>query len=707
MKLSGMRLTRLVSLLAAACIALAMLFGLNSAWQNWQTASQSRVSAELVDFSVSVSDLVHEIQKERGASAVFLTSQGRSFVSEVQEQRKATDAELNVVRDRLDELQTQAHSSAVVQSLSDLETQLNEIDDLRSQVDALAINRSQQVSRYTKVNRTAIALVGSIGSGVSEPEVAKQLLVYSALLYGKDNAGIARAIGASGFGAGQFNRALSTKLIGLTSAQESYFDYVSQLALPAQKNALTKILESEENKNIAAMREIALSGNADAIAAISASDWFDTKTAMIGELKALEDLMAADMKKLMLDALSNANTNLMIAGVLLLSGLLFAAWLVRVCVRLIDRRVRSIVAPLERLSNGDADVTIPDHSHNEFGVISKAMEAFQSTIEERARNAKDRERVVTVLSQHLKAMAQGNLNDSISEFFSVEFKKIRMDFNEAQSSLRDVINAVAQGTAGINYSAQDVKSAAVDLSERAARQAATLEETTEALAQTNAGIQSSAELAQATNQEVARARENAAQNREVVERTITAMKQIQGSFDEVTKITDLIEDIAFQTNILALNAGVEATRAGEAGKGFGVVASEVRALAQRSSEAVTSIQQLMGEGADKIRDGAEQVAASGDALKTMITTFDQVSDQVSQIASASGEQAENLNNINIALADLKGDTHSNAAMAEESSAASELLNVEVQRLNERTAMFRQSAETVGDFDEPDQLRLAS
>jgi len=719
MQLNTIRLTRLVTLLAAACLALAMLFGLSSAWQNWKIASNSQDGAQLVDFSVSVSDLVHELQKERGASAVFLTSQGQRFANEVATQRAATDAKLGIVQDGLAELQAQTQLPEVAQSLSNLEAQLRLIDDLRAQVDALTISRSQQVSRYTNINRTAITVVGSIGAGVSQSEVAKQLLVYSALLYGKDIAGIDRAIGASGFAAGEFDRALSAKLTALSAGQDSYFDYVSQFASPKHKDVLSNILASPDSEKIAEMRAIALSGDAEAIAAISASDWFDTKTAVIGELKSLEDMKAAELKRLMLDALSQAYTNLMIAGALLLAGFVFAAWLVRLCVHQIDRRIQSIVSPLERLSNGDANVAIPDHRENEFGAISKAMEAFQATIAERARNAKARERVVAVLSHHLKEMAQGNLNKPISEFFSEEFKKIRMDFNEAQASLRDLIHAVAHGTVAINHSADDVHSAATDLSERTARQAATLEETTAALAQTNAGIQSSAGLAQETNAEVARARQNATQNREVVEHASAAMGQIQSSFGEVSKITDLIEDIAFQTNILALNAGVEATRAGEAGKGFGVVASEVRALAQRSSEAVTNIQELMSQSADKVEDGAKQVTASGEALKTMIAMIDRVSDQVDQLASLSGEQAQGLNEINVSLAELESDTHRNAAMAEESSAASRMLNTEVQKLNERTAIFLKAGDAGGDivgdagsktgsgFDEGAPLKLAS
>jgi methyl-accepting chemotaxis protein len=308
-------------------------------------------------------------------------------------------------------------------------------------------------------------------------------------------------------------------------------------------------------------------------------------------------------------------------------------------------------------------------------------------MEARAADA-DRQRVVKVLRERLSAMAAGNLNEPIRDFLPEPYKGIRMDFNQAQEALRNLIDAVCTSAEQIRFSAGDVNDAATDLSERSARQAATLEETVAALQRANSGIQSSAQLAQDTNTEVALARQNATTNRQIVEDAVDAMHQIQVAFAEVTKITDIIQNIAFQTNILALNAGVEAVRAGEAGKGFGVVATEVRALAQRSSEAVSSIQQLMSQSGARIEHGVDQVAASGSALREMIAIIDRVSERIGDLAAASLAQADELNEIDAAISSLERDTHQNAAMAEQSSAASGLLSQEVMRLAEKTALFR-------------------
>lgn len=290
---------------------------------------------------------------------------------------------------------------------------------------------------------------------------------------------------------------------------------------------------------------------------------------------------------------------------------------------LVQRKVISPLATtastMERMAAGDIEAgRQTTHSADEIGIMTRAIEVFrQSAINAREEDA-ERKRIVRILSEKLSAMAHGDLEQPIESFFAEAYKGIRMDFNQAQAKLREVIHSVVQSAHAIQRSTAEVNQAALDLSQRAARQAATLEETAAALQRTNKDIQSSSALAQETHAEVARARENATQNREIVESAMGAMGEIESAFAEVASITKLIQDIAFQTNILALNAGVEATRAGEAGKGFIVVASEVRALAQRSSEAVSAIQQLIAKSGEKIAIGSNQVTSSGDALREMI-----------------------------------------------------------------------------------------
>ena len=558
---------------------------------------------------------------------------------------------------------------------------------MRSRIDDLAVSGPQAVKFFTDTNRQAIALVGDIAVDVSDARIARELLVYSAFLSGKDLAGLDRSNGASGFSIRSFTPEQRKNLIALPAAQRGYFDFVLAFAKPAQAEALERLLGSDDARRIETMRESALSGDESGIAAISAKAWFDTQSARIDRFKALEDEIAREITQGMLAIAAQAKQQVWLAAIILLAGMGLAIGLCIVIIKAIVNRVDAVVTPLRALADGRNDVAIPDLGRNEFKILGRAMEVFKKNVIEREEADAKLKEVVTVLGDRLQGMARGDLNRPIESFFSEEFASIRMDYNEAQEALREMIYAVIDSANAINHSADEVNQAATDLSGRTMRQAATLEETAAALERTTRGITQSAEKAQQTNKEIAFTRQLASENGAVVDSAIEAMERIQSSFAEVEQITHMIQNIAFQTNILALNAGVEATRAGEAGKGFGVVATEVRALAQRSSEAVTSIQELMAKSAENIASGSQQVMASGTALRDMIGKIDAVSKSVAELAEASKNQASGLSEVNDAVADLDMSTQQNAAMAEQSSAASNQLNSEAQNLVRKTALF--------------------
>jgi methyl-accepting chemotaxis protein len=186
---------------------------------------------------------------------------------------------------------------------------------------------------------------------------------------------------------------------------------------------------------------------------------------------------------------------------------------------------------------------------------------------------------------------------------------------------------------------------------------------------------------------VRKVKDEAVANEDIVKQTIAAMAEIQTSSTEIAKITDVLEDIAFQTNLLALNAGVEAARAGDAGKGFAVVASEVRGLAQRATEAAKEISQLIARSGASVENGAALVDRTGAALREILTGISQVTDFVGEIATTSAEQSKGISDINGAVADLDQTTQQNAAMFEETTAASLSLRSEAEELGRLISVF--------------------
>ena len=287
----------------------------------------------------------------------------------------------------------------------------------------------------------------------------------------------------------------------------------------------------------------------------------------------------------------------------------------------------------------------------------------------------------------LSKLASGDLTYRIDGHFPEEYARLQEDFNAAINRLHDVMSNVA-GTAGTIQSGTDeISSAADDLSRRTERQAANLEETAAALDQITATVRKTAEGAQETQGVVNAARGDAEASGAVVADAISAMGKIEASATQISQIVGVIDEIAFQTNLLALNAGVEAARAGDAGKGFAVVASEVRALAQRSAEAAKEIKALISASTAQVSSGVELVGRTGQALQRIVGEVAKITDLVSEIAASAQEQAVSLGQVNTAINDMDQMTQQNAAMVEESTAASHTLAQQANELGELMTQF--------------------
>ena len=296
--------------------------------------------------------------------------------------------------------------------------------------------------------------------------------------------------------------------------------------------------------------------------------------------------------------------------------------------------------------------------------------------------------VVDALRVGMRQLSEGDLTAEITKVFKPDYEQLRTDFNGAVATLREAMLRVAENAESIRGEASDISNAADDLSRRTERQAATLEETAAALDEMTASVRSAAEGAGQANQVVSDAKSNAEASGVVVREAVEAMGEIQSSSGQISRIINVIDDIAFQTNLLALNAGVEAARAGEAGRGFAVVASEVRALAQRSSDAAREINDLISASGQHVKRGVDLVDQAGAALSQIVESVSNISAHVSEIAVSANEQSSGLAEINTAVNQLDQVTQQNAAMFEETTAASHSLTREAETLSETMGQFQ-------------------
>jgi len=325
-----------------------------------------------------------------------------------------------------------------------------------------------------------------------------------------------------------------------------------------------------------------------------------------------------------------------------------------------------------------------------------SLSTYIETLDEERRKAELAQKLVleeaTQVAQSiglgLSGLAAKDLTYRMSNAIPQAYRALQSDFNAALTQIEDAMRNVDGCVDAIQSGMRDISTAADDLSHRTEQQAASLQQTAAGLDQITATVKKSAEGADHARDVVATANRDAQNSVEIVRKTVDAMDAIAKSAQQISRIIGVIDEIAFQTNLLALNAGVEAARAGEAGRGFAVVASEVRSLAQRSAEAAKEIKGLISASNQQVEQGVKMVGATGSALESIMAQVDDINRVVEQIATGAREQAMGLAEINIAINQMDQATQQNAAMVEQSTAASQMLAQETDRLSDLIGQFR-------------------
>ena len=285
------------------------------------------------------------------------------------------------------------------------------------------------------------------------------------------------------------------------------------------------------------------------------------------------------------------------------------------------------------------------------------------------------------------AVAAGDLSHQIHVQGQDETAQLLVALQEMQTSLRTVVGHVRQSAEGVATASAEIVQGNNDLSSRTEAQASALQQAAASMEQLGSTVAQNAENAKQANQLAQGASTIAVRGGEVVGQVVETMKGINDSSKKIADIISVIDGIAFQTNILALNAAVEAARAGEQGRGFAVVASEVRSLAQRSAEAAREIKSLIGVSVQRVEQGTVLVDQAGGTMTEIVASIRRVTDIMGEISAASIEQHNGVQ-VGQAVSQMDQATQQNAALVEQSTAASESLSGQAQQLLQAVAAFR-------------------
>ncbi len=570
--------------------------------------------ARLADLMNDISALVHELQKERGMTGVFITSKGAQFASELQTQRQATSARRAAFEKAAVEIEPGRFGTSLSVAVARVRTEVSKLDAMRQQISAFAVSGTEGTGFYTSTIRALLELVPDMMSGVNHADAAKMMTAYFNLMQGKERAGQERALGAQGFSSGKFTPEQYRRFSMLGIEQDGFFRTFELYAPERHAKAFRDTVAGPPVAEVARMRKLAVDGGERGeLGGVTGPQWFAATTQRIDLMKTVEDKIADELGDFAQAVSASARREFM-SGLVAGGGMLvLSAFLAFLVSRQIVASLTGMGEAMQRLAKGDTSTAIPAlGQRDEIGAMAGSVQVFKDNMIEAERLRAERVEAEKRAADEKRAAMH----------------KLAGDF---ESTVGGIIGTVTSASAELEAAANTLTRTAETGQQLAGTVAAASEE---ASSNVQSVASAAEEMAGSVNEIGRQVQESSKIATEAVaqaEKTDGRINELSQAASRIGDVVKLITAIAEQTNLLALNATIEAARAGEAGRGFAVVAQEVKALAAQTAKATDEISgQITG------MQSATQEAVV--AIKEIGGTINRISEIAATIAAAVEEQ---------------------------------------------------------------------
>src|SRR5574344_946587 len=696
-------------------LVIVILLAAKLAYDSYRSLENLKSLDKVVILSTKIGALVHETQKERGMTAGFIGSKGVKFKDELPRQREEVNKQITFLNEFLSDFDKSKYSDDFVKNLNSGLEKLKDLQGVRNSVNSLNIAAPIAIAYYTDTNTLLLNTLGTIVKFSNSPNVTKELGSYMNFLLSKERTGIERAVGTNTFAQNKFTEGLKARFYTLIAEQTAYMDIFSKIASKDIVDFYLKTVVGKDIEEVEKMRKIALFSNIEENFGVDPNYWFETITNKINLLKQVEDHISTHLLNEINLEKDEATFHLILFSLLSIFGIGITMILARTIAFTILIDVASVRAGIEEFFafiNFEKDdiKLIGVDSTDELGMMSKIIN--KNIANTKANIQRDREliadtiRVANSINKgHLdqKIMVNSNnpalnelkdiinemlntLNSNISNILTVLTSYSKLDFrprlkdNDLEGIIQELEKDINILRDVITQTLLDNKKVGITLKENANilsfnmqsistaanSQAASLEETAASLEEITSNITNNTQTTTKMASYGEKVKESIKIGQDLANKTVNSMEDINKQALAINEAIGVIDQIAFQTNILSLNAAVEAATAGEAGKGFAVVAGEVRNLATRSAQAAKEIKNIVESANKKANIGRDISSHMIDGYKELYLSINETKNLINEVQASSQEQLRAVEQINSAISTLDQQTQQNANIASQS-----------------------------------------